>query len=199
MSDRRLPLAVLLAAVITALTVLPTPAQAANAAPAAGERLPDFDLTWPASPDAAQYLGLPTEPAGARRFAPGQIAGDLLLIEIFSMYCPHCQKEAPVVNRLFQRLQSDGALAGRIKVIGIGVGNSEFEVSHFRQSYAIPFPLFADGDFAIHRRLGEVRTPFFIGLHLRGARAGRIFFTQLGPFPDPDTFLDEFRRLGGLP
>ncbi len=178
------------------MTVSPT---AASGPPAVGETLPAFALARPQAPGDLAYLGLPPLKDGEpSSFTLSQLGGKVLVIEIFSMYCPFCQKEAPIVNRIFDRLQADAALKDRIRFIGIGVGNSTFEVDYFRKTYAVPFPLIPDGDFTIHKQLGEVRTPFFIGLHLDGEQPGKIFFTQLGAFQDPEDFIKAFPHLAGL-
>jgi thiol-disulfide isomerase/thioredoxin len=129
-----------LAAILINLT-MPVVSLAGNI-PAAGDQLVDIQLSVPTSADQRNHLGL----TQTEHFNPTDIAGELLIIEIFSMYCPHCQREAPAVNRLYQTIQATETLRNRVKMIGIGVGNSEFEVDHFRKHYDIAFPLFADED-----------------------------------------------------
>lgn len=84
-----------------------------------------------------EYLGL----CGKQETTTlGRIGAEVLIVEIFSMYCPHCQKHAPKANELFHAIEGSDKYRGRIKLIGIGVGNSAFEVDIFRQKYAPPFP-----------------------------------------------------------
>ena len=167
---------------------------AASAPPAENENLPNIVLTVPANPDHRAYLGLGAE----ARFTIPQIKADLVIIEIFSMYCPHCQREAPRVNQLYEAIQADATLKERVRLIGIGVGNSPFEVQVFKQKYNIPFPLFSDADFAIHQMLGEVRTPYFIGVRINGDGSHSVTYSRLGGFEDPAAFLDTMVLEAGL-
>jgi peroxiredoxin len=114
------------------------------------------------------------------------------------MYCPYCQKEAPNVNRLYEKIEADPALRGKLKLIGIGVGNSAFEVGVFRKKYSIPFPLFPDGDFVLHKLLGEVRTPYFIGVKIGPDGSHQVIHSRLGAFESVDKFLDEIVKTSGM-
>lgn len=170
--------------------VLPGMASAEKA-PAAGELLVAIRLEAPEKPDARAYLGL----AESGNFDPTTITGQLLIIEIFSMYCPYCQREAPAVNRLYQAIEASETLRGRVKMIGIGVGNSAYEVDHFRKHYQIAFPLFPDEDFIIHKSVGEVRTPFFIITDIGPNDKGQVLWTGAGQMDKVETFIN---RLNGF-
>jgi thiol-disulfide isomerase/thioredoxin len=162
--------------------------------PAAGGKLPDIRLEMPADPDHRKYLGL----QGPDTFTIPEIDADIVIVEIFSMYCPHCQREAPTINEIFAKIEANPKLKGRVKMIGIGVGNSAMEVDYFRMAFDIPFPLFTDGDFAIHKQLGEVRTPFFIGVRNLKDGGHEIFYAKLGGPKDAGVMLEELISNAGL-
>jgi peroxiredoxin len=119
---------------------------------------PSIQLPDPGDPETRTYLGI--APGTDIRF--NQIKARLVVVQIFSMYCSICQREAPRVNRLFSLLSAKPETAEPVKLIGIGVGNSAFEVEFFRKSYKIPFPLFADGDFSIHKKQVKRERPTFV-------------------------------------
>jgi peroxiredoxin len=162
--------------------------------PKAGDVLPSFSLTDPLNAAQRAYLGI----ADNDRFSLDQIPSDIVIVEIFSMYCPICQKEAPKVNRLYQAIEASASAKGRIKVIGIGAGNSAYEVQYFAKSYDVAFPLFADGDYSIHQKLGQVRTPFFIVLKRDAAGSQRVLYAQLGGFDQAAAFLKKIMSLAGM-
>jgi peroxiredoxin len=162
---------------------------------AVGNSLPKFVLPSPEKAAIKDYLGL-SETTGT--FTIDQIAADVVIIEIFSMYCPFCQLEAPKVNELDRLIRKDRDLAGSVKIIGIGVGNSPFEVDYFRKTYQIDFPLFPDEDFTIHKQSGEVRTPFFIGVKKNASAEPVIFLSHLGGFESAEKFLKQIKSGSGL-
>ena len=131
------------------------------------------------------YLGV----APGSRFTIPQIKARVVIVEIFSMYCPYCQREAPNVNALFEKIQADPKLRPHVKLIGIGAGNSAYEVQVFRDTYHIQFPLFPDGDFSIHKCVGEVRTPFFMAVQLDPQGPPQLIYAAAGGPQDMDAFL----------
>ena len=161
---------------------------------AAGENPPvdvnlDFNLPVPEDAAAAAYLGVDSP----GQFTLDQVDADILIVEIFSMYCPICQQKAPQVNILFEKLKA--VQDKRIRLLGIGAGNSAYEVAFFKKTYAIPFPLFSDGDFAIHKKIGEPGTPFFIALKPGAPKGRQIFFTtHSGEIGDLDLFFQQLTR-----
>jgi len=180
--------------ILMALLLSAFPAAAADGPPIAGQLLPDIRLPAPEDPAQRTYLGV----SAGGTFAVPEIRADVLVIEIFNMYCPHCQREAPNVNAFFRKIQKTPSLRERVRVIGIGAGNSTFEVAHFRKVYQVPFPLFPDPDYQIHKALGEVRTPYFIGVRIRKNGAARVFYSQLGGSQSAQKLLDQMLQNAGL-
>jgi len=159
-----------------------------------GRQMPDLILPVPKHTAEQAYLGISDAPG---TFTIQQIKADLLIIEIYSMYCPFCQSEAPRVNQLFDLIQKDPQLSRKVKLIGIGVGNSAYEVEYYKSNYKVPFPLFPDEDFTIHKQCGEVRTPYFISLK-PGAGKNKITHLQAGGFESAEQFLRQVLTSAGM-
>jgi peroxiredoxin len=169
-------------------------AMAGNKPPQKGEMLPGVNLQIPKNPAEKAYLGL----TGDGFFKIPQIKANVVIIEIFSMYCPYCQKDAPGINQLHNLIEDNPDLKTRIKLIGIGAGNSPYEVEVFKKTYTVPFPLFPDKDFTIHKACGEVRTPYFIVVKINEDKTHQIVHSQLGEYPGAEPFLDLVLKSSGL-
>jgi peroxiredoxin len=102
------------------------------------------------------------------------------------------------VNEFYRNIQGKKDLKNKMKLIGIGAGNTPFEVNFFRKKYEVPFPLFSDEDLSIHKILGGVRTPYFIGVKLKSDGSSEVFYSKLGGFKDADKFLKLMLKLSGI-
>jgi len=186
---------VILLAVMTILSLgLTFSALTANKPPEKGEVLPVINLPIPKNPVEKGYLGL----SGDGFFKIPQIKANVVIVEIFSMYCPYCQKDAPGVNQLYNVIDNNPDLKNKIKLIGIGAGNSSYEVEVFKKTYTVPFPLFPDKDFTIHKACGDVRTPYFIVVKINNDGTHQIVHSQLGGYPGAEPFLELVLKSSGL-
>lgn len=189
----------LVAALLPLLAAAPAWAVEASLSPGAqplavGSAFPDVSLAGQVPPEAATRLGI--APGKAQR--PVSAFGtEILVVEIFSMYCPYCQKEAPEVNALYDLIDKRG-LSNRIGVIGVGAGNSEAEVDIFRKKYDVPFALFADPDFVVHKQVGQVGTPFFYVLKKNPGGGYAVLGASLGVMDSPAAFLSRITRAAGI-
>jgi peroxiredoxin len=168
--------------------------------PSVGGQLSDFDLSIPVDDGDKAYIALPGEKLyfGRGVFKVPQVGAQVVILEVFSMYCPHCQDDAPNVNALFRLIANNPATKGKIKILGVGVGNNPYEVSLFKKRYQIPFPLFPDADFSIHKKLGEVRTPYFVVIRIKPDGSHRVVYSRLASFGDPEQFLASVIKLTDL-
>ncbi len=167
------------------------------AMPALAEQqsLPSVSLSTPASAADRAYLGLKGAPGSA--FTIADIDADLLLIMLFSMYCPLCQEKSPAINALYKKLKTVSRPDLKVVMIGIGANNSNFEVNLFRQRHHIQFPLFADRDGKIYSRLEGKATPDFIGYKRDDKQQFTFILRQSGGFVNPDKFfMDVFKKSG---
>ncbi|MGV8057257.1 MAG: peroxiredoxin family protein [Smithellaceae bacterium] len=154
--------------------------------PKVGSPLPEIEIPTPVNSADLQYLGLGSS---GKTFKPLQIKTKILIIQIYSMYCPYCQAEAPNVNRLYGLIENNPALKDKIKIIGIGAGNTLFEVGTYKRKYSVAFPLISDEDFKIYKILGEVRTPYFIAIKINNSGSTEVIYSRLGALENIDLFL----------
>ena len=160
------------------------------------ELLPDITLAGPENKAYTAYLGLKGEPGTP--FKLSDIDADILMIELFSMYCPFCQKAAPAVNELYEKMEGMKRPDLKLVIIGIGANNTDLEVATFRDGFDIKFPLFSDPDMSIYKTLEGKGTPGFIGCKKGEEVKSVIFYRKSGGFPDASAFLEDLLNKSGL-
>jgi len=171
------------------LTVLPLVILLGMAGGDSGTLEVDLDnfalIRLPGPQDSAerQYLGLSTGDA----FTLPQVKAQAVIVEIFNIYCPICQASAPEVNKLHKSIEKDPATKDRVKLIGIGTGNTPLEVSVFRNKYGIEFPLFPDSESLVQKAFAKpLRTPTILVLDLDRSGKATLVYSHVGKFTDPE-------------
>ena len=82
---------VLSVAIAMCFLLTPFPLLAVYERPIQGETLPAFTLAVPQDTEARRYLGL----SASGHFTVSDIRARVVILYIFSMYCPVCQRQAP--------------------------------------------------------------------------------------------------------
>ena len=159
----------------------------ADKVPRVGSTLPKFQLKAPAGKEDRTYLGV----GNTGKFLIQQIPAQILIIEILGVYCPLCQTQGPLFNRLFYQIQKDPALSKKIRMLAIAAGTNTTEVSYVKQELQIPFPVLEDTDFEVHKLLGEPKTPTTLIVN----KDRKVIFSHVGVIEDINAFYNTIKNL----
>jgi hypothetical protein len=138
------------------------------------------------------YLGL----SEGKAFTLGDIQADLIVLELLNIYCTSCQKQAPIYNDIFDLVESDPAMKGKVKWMGVGVGNNQREVESFRSRKRIPFPIVTDTQFKLYEVIGGpggIRTPFTILVRKDEKGRGIVVDSHMGFRRNKDEIIEEIK------
>ena len=144
-----------------------------------------LELASPPSVGQRGYLGI-----AADRFTLADVQADIIIIELFSLYCAMCAKEAPAVAELFRLAQKKSTPQRKIIVLGIGAGNSADEVARFQKQHAVPFPMVPDQKVIVGRSMKMAITPGFIAYKKQSDGSLVSLHTRMGILGPPQHFLD---------
>jgi len=156
--------------------------------------LSQVSLPQPAEAQSRAYLGLTDIQS---LFSLADIKAEVIVIEIFDMYCAYCQKAAPTVNQFYYLIEKRG-YADRIKLLGVGKLNSQFEINTFRDEYGLEFPIFPDPQRKIVGQLPHDVTPYFYIIQRQPDGSLRVLQRQRGGFPTAEEFLDAILKIAGM-
>ena len=149
--------------------------------------LPEFELPTPRLEADKAYLGL----SGNGKFRVADIQSEIVVIILYSIHCRYCREEAPRINELYRIIEDTADFKDKIKIIGIGLRDSEYEVKKFKKYYRVPYPLFADADLSIARSLKIQDTPTFIAVKNNTSDKPMRISTEPGSFGDISRFIKQ--------
>ncbi len=157
-----------------------------------GEAFPTVALKTPVQAQDRAYLGI----SGGDHFTLKDLKAEVLLVEIFDVYCIPCQKQAPLFKQLFGMIQSDPATRDKIKMIGIAVGDEEPEIKKFRDHFQVPYAIVSDPDYILHKAVGGPPAPFSIIVRRdAGGKSFQVTGTHLGFNKDMPGLFKEMKSL----
>jgi len=157
------------------------------APPKKGETVPDMTLPSPVMKKEIAYLGI----GGKNKFSIQDLDAELIVLEILGVYCPLCHKQRPHINRLFHRVNKSSDLSDKIKFLGIATGATAMEVAFYVKQSKVPYPIVLDDKYALHKILGEPRTPYTMVVN----KKGEVLFTNLGIIKDMNKFFATLKDL----
>jgi len=160
---------------------------ATEAEPKVGQMVPMVKFQAPITEEGAKYLGLPK----AEPFTLKDVKAPYVLVEQFNTSCPHCMAQAPVMNALFEKVEKDPALKGKIKFIGTGQGNADVQMKMWQAFHKVPFPLVPDPDSSFGKALNFTPYPVTVLLD----KTGKILFVHIGSFENADEVLQKFKAV----
>ncbi len=132
-----------------------------------GRVLPDaaMRLSLPAPAEAGDraYLGLA---ANAGTFSLQDIDADLLVVEVLSPYCKHCQATAPRFETVIAEVRSAG-YPRTVRFLGSAIDVNAFVVERFRKTYDVSFPVIPDPEQVFGHALGVRTIPHFLVIDMQ--------------------------------
>jgi peroxiredoxin len=102
-----------------------------------------------------------------------------------------CQKNAPVVNRLYNLIQEDLALAHDIKVLTISVADNKVRADDFKAKFKLPFPILPDEKGEIYFALKQPVIPSI----LMTTTGGKVLMNHNGLIDNFDGMVKNIREI----
>ena len=119
------------------------------------------------------------------KFTLKDVKSPYILIEQFNTRCPHCMHQAPILNELYNKVQQDAALKGKVKFMSVGQGNDEMQVKAWKVIQKVPFPVIPDPDSTLGKALNF--TPYPVSMVVD--KSGKILWVHVGAFDTADEAL----------
>ncbi len=135
-----------------------------------GDRFPYVPLTAGGLLQYGDYVGFPKD---KEILTIADIQADLLVIEVLNTFCFPCQSQVFILNKVYKMIENSPDLRGRIKIIGIALGNTKAALDDFIVDYGLAFPVVPDPDLRAEKVIGpDIHTPF--SLFIRRDASGEL-------------------------
>jgi peroxiredoxin len=128
--------------------------------------------------------------SGTGTFKLKQIGAPYVVVEIMGTACPHCQEQAPGLNKLYHLVQGSN-LKGKVKFLAVAQGCSANEVKQFKKKYNVPFPMLADPNGSVRQALHIEGVPTTVVLN----QSGQALRVHVGNIGSPKKALAELQQV----
>jgi thiol-disulfide isomerase/thioredoxin len=155
-----------------------------------GDYFPVISLQTQLDPQDSAYLGI----EGSAQLKISDIKTDLVMVEVMSVFCGVCQKMADVFNEVYALVEADPEMKGKVKMVGISLGDIDSDVKAFREGLKVPYPIIPDPKSAAHAEIGNKYTPFTVFVR-QGAdgKPGLVVKTHETPNDNAKEIVEEIR------
>lgn len=157
---------------------------------AVGETFPACRVAVLDGDDDRAYLELPE---GTRWLELSRLSARFVLIQLYNTMCNECVRETKRMSGFFKQVEADPILKGELKIIGLGIYNSNRDVVRFKKHYDVAYPLFSDKDGQIFECLGQAELPLAYLLRAEGDGSWTIELIKRGYFEPDERFLRVLR------
>ncbi len=156
-----------------------------------GQYFPPCVLTVADRSQDYAYLGLEQESA---HFFLADVPAEFVLLKYYGENCYQCVQEVDQYNRLFTLLHNDPELGPRLKMIGIGVGDTQRSVLRFKRSHQVPYPLLPDERQVMFESVGAGEIPLiYLVKILPDARVQVVLYHE-GGLENVETLFELIRK-----
>lgn len=158
---------------------------------AVGDAFPDCRVAVLNGDADREYLGLPDN---AKWLSLSALNARFVLIQLYNTMCNDCVAETKMLTRFFKVVEADPVLSGQLKIIGLGVYDSNRDVVKFKHHYDVLYPLFSDQHGQIFECLGQAELPLAYLVSAKGDGTWIIELVKRGYFEPDDHFLNTLKQ-----
>ena len=156
-----------------------------------GDAFPDCRVAVLNGEEDRKYLGLPSD---AKWLALSDLNARFVLIQLYNTMCSDCVAETKMLTRFFREVEADPVLKGQLKIIGLGVYDTNQAVVRFKKHYDVLYPLFSDRHGQIFECLGQAQLPLAYLVRSEGDGTWIIELVKRGYFEPDQDFLNELKE-----
>lgn len=136
----------------------------------AGDFFPYVPLPTSKMSGNLHYLGLPQS---KQMVTIEDVQADLLVLDVLNVFCFPCQTQALSLSKVYKMIEESPELKGRIKILGVALGNTKEVVDGFMEDYGLVFPVIPDPTARAERIIGPgIHTP--LSLFIKRDAIGKL-------------------------
>jgi len=157
---------------------------------AVGDNFPDCRVAVLNGDEDRRYLDLSKD---AKWLELSALNARFVLIQLYNTMCNDCVTETKLLTQFFKKVEADPVLTGQLKIIGLGIYDSNRDVMRFKKHYDVLYPLFSDKHGQIFECLGQAELPLAYLVRAQGDGTWIIELIKRGYFEPDDKFLQTLK------